>query len=101
MRPKISAIIGSLPAATGRTFDMTHTFCRTIFLSVLSALVASCAMTAEQQAQSDSDRCAARGLQVNSKAHDECITSLQSQRDARLQRRHQELVERPSTPDRR
>jgi uncharacterized protein YecT (DUF1311 family) len=80
---------------------MTSTFCRTIFLSMLSGLVAACAMTAEQQAQSDGERCAARGLQVNSKAHDECITGLQSQRDARLQRRHQELVERPSTPDRR
>lgn len=80
---------------------MSHTFCRSIFLVMLIALVAACAMSAEQQAQSDGERCAARGLQVNSKAHDECITSLQSQRDARLQRRHQELVERPSTPDRR
>jgi uncharacterized protein YecT (DUF1311 family) len=80
---------------------MTQTFCRTVFVVMLSALAAACAMSAEQQAQSDSDRCAARGLQVNSKAHDECITGLQSQRDARLQRRHQELVERPSTPDRR
>ena len=31
---------------------MTSTFCRIIFLSVLSGLVAACAMTAEQQAQS-------------------------------------------------
>jgi hypothetical protein len=80
---------------------MTSNFCRIIFLSVLSGLVAACAMTAEQQAQSDGERCAARGLQVNSKAHDDCISNLQSQREVRLQRRHQELVERPSTPDRR
>jgi uncharacterized protein YecT (DUF1311 family) len=80
---------------------MTQTFCRTIFVVALSSLAAACAMSAEQQAQSDSDRCTARGLQVNSKAHDECITALQGQRDARLHRRHQELVERPSTPDRR
>jgi uncharacterized protein YecT (DUF1311 family) len=76
---------------------MTQTFCRTIVVLVLSALVAACAMTAEQQAQRDGDRCTARGLQVNSKAHDECITGLQNQRDARLQQRHQELVERPTT----
>ncbi len=80
---------------------MTSTFCRIIFLSMLSGLVAACAMTAEQQAQSDGERCAARGLQVNSKAHDDCISSLQNQREVRMQRRHQELVERPSTPDRR
>jgi uncharacterized protein YecT (DUF1311 family) len=97
----MSAIAAYPRDGTGRKLDMSHTVCRTIFVLVLSALAAACAMTAEQQAQSDGERCAARGLQVNSKAHDECITGLQSQRDARLQRRHQELVERPSTPDRR
>jgi hypothetical protein len=82
---------------TGAHLDMiSSSFHRIIFLSALSGLVAACAMSAEQQAQSDNDRCAARGLEAKSKAHDDCVSSLQSQRDARLQRRHQELVERPA-----
>ena len=81
---------------TGRTLDMTSTFCRFIFLSVLSGLVAACAATAEQQAQRDDDRCAARGLQPQSKAHDDCVIGLRAQRDVREQQRHRELVERPA-----
>jgi uncharacterized protein YecT (DUF1311 family) len=64
-------------------------------------LVAACAASPEQQAQRDDERCAARGYKPDTKEHSECLTSLASQRDMRLQRRHQELVERPSTPDRR
>jgi hypothetical protein len=41
---------------------------------------------------------AKRSDQPNSKGHDDCIISLRAHRDARMQRRHQELVERPATP---
>ena len=75
---------------------MTYTFCRFIFLSVLSGLVVGCAMTAEQQAQRDDERCTARGLQPSTKAHDDCVAGLQTRRDTRLDQRHRELVERPS-----
>jgi uncharacterized protein YecT (DUF1311 family) len=72
-------------------------FGRTILVLTLSVLVASCAATAEQQAKRDGDRCAARGLTPDSKAHDDCLTQVERARDARLQSRHRELVERPAT----
>jgi uncharacterized protein YecT (DUF1311 family) len=77
---------------------MSHPFRRAIVLLALTGLVAACSTTPEQQAQRDDERCAERGYQPNSKGHDDCITSLRAQRDARMQRRHQELVERPATP---
>ena len=73
-------------------------FRRPILLLTLSVLVAGCATSPEQQAQRDNERCAARGLQSNTKAHDDCVNALVSQRDARMNARHRELVERPATP---
>jgi uncharacterized protein YecT (DUF1311 family) len=61
---------------------------------MLSLLVASCATTPEQQAQRDSDRCTARGLQPSSKQHDDCLSQIANNRDARMQAGHRELVER-------
>lgn len=75
---------------------MTSTFCRFIFLSALSGLVAACAMSAEQQAQRDDERCAARGLKPTTKEHDDCVMGLRGRRDVREQQRHRELVERPA-----
>lgn len=49
----------------------------------------------------DADSWLDRGFKPDTKEHGDCLASLDSQRDARMQRRHQELVERPSTPDRR
>jgi hypothetical protein len=62
----------------------------------MSGLVAGCAMTAAQQTQSDEQRCEARGLKPTTKEHDDCVSRLQSTSDARMQRRHQEMVERPA-----
>jgi hypothetical protein len=80
----------------GHTSGMISTFYRFIVVSLLVGSVAACASSAEQQAQRDDERCAARGLQPNSKEHDDCVTSLASQRDARMERRHREMVERPA-----
>jgi hypothetical protein len=71
---------------------------RTVLLLTLSGLMAACALTAEQQAKRDSDQCVARGLQPGSQGHDDCLTRIASARDARLQARHRELVERPVLP---
>ena len=75
---------------------MTSTFCRVIFVSVLTGLVAACAVTAEQQAARDDERCTARGYKPQTKEHDDCVTGLAASRDVREQRRHRELVERPA-----
>ena len=75
---------------------MTKTFRRTILLFALSALVAACAATAEQQAARDDERCAARGLKPQTKEHDDCVVRLRGSRDVRMQQRHREMVERPA-----
>jgi uncharacterized protein YecT (DUF1311 family) len=89
MRPKISAI-GRYPEV------MTSAFSRLIVLSALCAFAAACATSPEQQAQRDEDRCTARGYKPQTKQHDDCVSGLASSRDARLQRQHRELVERPA-----
>jgi hypothetical protein len=98
-RLKISAIAGYPRDATGRALVMISTFCRSIVVLVLSALIAACAMTAEQQTARDDERCTARGLQPQSKAHDDCVLGLRASRDTREQQRHRDLVEqRAPTP---
>jgi len=93
-RLKISVIAGYPQARNGASHLTTiSTFCRSIVVLVLSALIAACAMTAEQQAARDDERCTARGLQPQSKAHDDCVTGLQASRDSRSQQRHRDLVE--------
>jgi hypothetical protein len=74
---------------------MISKFCRFVLLLVMGGLVAACA-TAERQTQSDEQRCEARGLKPTTKEHDDCVSRLQSSRDARMQQRHQEMVERPA-----
>lgn len=77
---------------------MTKTACRSFLLLALTALVAGCATSPEQVTQRDGERCAARGNQPGSKAHDDCLSQVANQRDARTQQRHRELVERPALP---
>jgi len=73
--------------------------CRIAAGLALALLAAGCATSPERQAQIDNERCAARGHQPGSKAHDDCVSALVSQRDARLNARHRELVEqRAPTP---
>jgi hypothetical protein len=87
--------------ATGRTSHMSDNFRRSIQWLALSLLVAGCATSPEQQARRDDERCVAGGRQPNTKAHDDCVSALQAQRDTRMQQRHRELVERPAaTPNR-
>jgi hypothetical protein len=82
-----------------RTLAMISTFCRSIVVLTLTGLVAACAMTAEQQTARDDERCTARGLQPQSKAHDDCVLGLRASRDTREQQRHRDLVEqRAPTP---
>jgi N-acetylmuramic acid 6-phosphate (MurNAc-6-P) etherase len=69
------------------------TFCRSIVVLMLVALVAACAMTAEQQTARDDERCTARGLKPTTKEHDDCVVGLQASRDSRQQQRHRDLVE--------
>ena len=67
-----------------------------LVLSMLTGLVAACATSPEQQAQRDDDRCTERGYKPQTKQHDDCVMGLAASRDARMQRQHRELVERPA-----
>jgi hypothetical protein len=69
---------------------------RCILVSIMSGLVAACGTSAQQQTQNDEQRCTARGLKPTTKEHDDCVSGLASSRDARMQQRHRELVERPA-----
>jgi uncharacterized protein YecT (DUF1311 family) len=75
---------------------MALTFSRLIILSMLCGFAAACATSPEQQAARDDERCTARGYKPQTKEHDTCVAGLASSRDARLQRSHRELVERPA-----
>ncbi len=82
--------------SNGAPSHMISSLRRCILVSIMSGLVAACAMSPEKQAQSDEQRCTARGLKPTTKEHDDCVSGLTSSRDARMQQRHRELVERPA-----
>ena len=77
---------------------MTRFFYRSILALALGALVAGCITTAEQQAQRNEERCAARGLKPNSDAYSDCVAGLESQRERRMDVRRQEMLERSNAP---
>jgi hypothetical protein len=76
---------------------MRHRYYRPLLVLMLCGLIAGCATSPERQAQLDSDRCTARGYQPTSKGHDDCLNQVQSSRELRTQRQHQDLVERRVT----
>jgi hypothetical protein len=76
---------------------MIKIFRRTTLLLAVSLLAGACATSPERQAQLDNERCSARGHQAGSKEHDDCVSTFVSQRDARQQAQHRELVERRVT----
>jgi hypothetical protein len=71
---------------------------RLILAFALCALAAGCITTAEQQAKRDSERCVARGLQPNTKEFEFCLSQIGGDRDARIQQRRQEMLEKSAAP---
>ena len=64
----------------------------------LTVLLGACTMSASQRADRDAERCAASGYQPKSDAYADCITRLGTERDARVQARHREMMERSMAP---
>jgi hypothetical protein len=83
---------------------MTHACRRSVALAAvllaLGALAAGCGsmQSAEQRAEQDAERCKAGGREPDSKEFKECVTRLASDRDARVQARHREMMERSMAP---
>ena len=74
------------------------TFRSILLLASLSGLVAGCASTAEQVAQRNNDRCVTRGYQPNSAEFKDCMDRVETERQLRADRRHQEMVEKSANP---
>jgi hypothetical protein len=55
-------------------------------------------MSSEQRAERDAERCAASGYQPKSDAYADCVTRLGTERDARVQTRHREMLEKSIAP---
>ena len=71
---------------------------RCITLLALAVLLAACASSPEQVAQRQNERCAARGLQPNTDAFNECVAALDNERDRRMESRRRDMIERSNVP---
>jgi hypothetical protein len=82
---------------------MTCFFYRSILALALGALVTGCITTAEQQAQRNEERCAARGYQPKTDPFNDCVVRMESERSGRMEsnRRYQlEKSDNPTTANR-
>jgi hypothetical protein len=73
-------------------------FHQPIILLMLAALLAGCASSAEQLAQRNNERCAARGLQPNTDAFSDCVVALETERTVRMESRRRDMMERSNIP---
>ena len=64
---------------------MTRSFGRPLLVLALCALTAGCITSAEQQAQRNEERCAARGYQPNTDAFKDCMVRIDTERELRMQ----------------
>jgi hypothetical protein len=76
---------------------MTGLLRRSIPLLVLGALLSGCA-TAEQVAQHNEERCAARGYQPKTDGFADCLVRLDTERDTRMESRRRESLEKAYVP---
>ena len=78
------------------TMALVH---RSLAVLALCMLTAGCLTTSpEQQAQQDSARCVKRGLTPGTKDFDFCLSQVDGDREARIQQRRQEMLEKSAAP---
>jgi hypothetical protein len=70
---------------------------RIMLLLALGAMLAACA-SAERLAERNNARCEARGLQPESKEFNACLTQLEGEQQARMERNRRDMMERPMDP---
>jgi hypothetical protein len=64
----------------------------------LAMLVTGCVTTAEQQAQRNEERCAARGHQPKTDAFNDCVVRTESERSQRMESNRRYQLEKPDNP---
>ena len=77
---------------------MTCFFSRSILALALATLVAGCITTAEQQAQRNEERCAARGYQPKTDPFNDCVVRLESERSQRMESNRRFQLEKSDNP---
>ena len=77
---------------------MTRSLCRLSLLLALSQLVTGCITSAEQQAERNNERCAARGYKPDTKDFNDCLSRVETERELRMQTRRQEMLEKTAIP---
>jgi len=68
-----------------------------LLLAGLAALLAGCA-SAKDIAARNEERCQARGLEPKTDNYENCLRQLENERDARMESRRREELERPAIP---
>ncbi len=77
---------------------MTRFARRASLLLVLSAPLTHCVSTSEQMAQRNNERCAARGLQPNTDAFNDCVVRLEGERLQRMDDNRRRAMEKFEMP---
>jgi hypothetical protein len=77
---------------------MTCFFSRSILALALATLVAGCITTAEQQAQRNEERCAARGYQPKTDPFNDCMLRIESERSQRMESNRRFQLEKSDNP---
>jgi hypothetical protein len=72
---------------------------RVLLLLPVAALATGCITTSpEQQAKRNEERCVERGYQPKTDAFSDCVVRLDDERNARIDARHREQVEKSAEP---
>jgi hypothetical protein len=77
---------------------MTCFFSRSILALALATLVAGCITTAEQQAQRNEERCAARGYQPKTDPVNDSMLRLEIERSQRMESNRRFQLEKSDNP---
>ena len=68
-----------------------------LLLCLLAVTLSACASAKDLEARNEA-RCQARGLEPNTKNYEDCLRQIESERDARMEQRRRENLERSAIP---
>jgi hypothetical protein len=68
-----------------------------LLLCLLAVTLSACASAKDLEARNEA-RCQARGLEPNTKNYEDCLRQIEAERDARMEQRRRENLERSAVP---